>query len=279
MRPARVRDGVVILDPGLLALATKMAITALIVIAAAVAAERAGPQLGGLIASLPVSAGPAYVFLAIKSDDAFIAAAALSSLYANAATALFLLHLALFSARLSALAVFATGLCAWICASAAMRLLPETLAIAVALNIACYGASIAATRRLRFAPPGGRAAKGWGDLLLRALLVAGLVGTVVTVSDMIGPGLTGLVALFPMTFTSVGLLIHTRLGGAANAAAMASGLVAMIGFTTGLVVVHLCAQPLGRAAALGLALCVSLGWAALLLAIRRRRAGAIPARP
>lgn len=101
----------------------------------------------------------------------------------------------------------------------------------------------------------------------------------VTVSDWIGPSLTGAVALFPMTFTSVGLLIHTRLGGAANAAAMASALVAMIGFMGALVATHLLALPLGRAAALGLALCVSLGWAAALLAIRRRRAGGSPARP
>ena len=267
------------IDPGMLALATKMGITALIVIAAAVAAERAGPQLGGLIASLPISAGPSYVFLAMKSDDAFIAAAALGGMYANAATALFLCHLALFSARLPALAVFSAGLGFWICVSAVFRLLPQTLSVAMALNLACYGVSIAATRHLRFAPPAGRAAKGWLDLALRALLVAGLVGTVVTVSDRIGPGLTGIVALFPVAFTSVGLLIHTRLGGAANAAAMASGLVAMIGFTVGLMTLHLGAERLGRAAALLLALCISLGWAALLLALRRRRAGATPARP
>lgn len=260
-------------------LLTKMAITAMIVIATAVAAERAGPQLGGLIASLPVSAGPAYVFLALKSDDAFIATAALSSLYANAATGLFLLHLALVSARLSAVATFASGLVLWMAASAILRALPETLPLGIVLNIAVYGGAIVITRRMRFVATGNRAAKGLADLLLRALLVAGLVGTVVTVSDWIGPGMTGAVALFPMTFTSVGLLIHTRLGGAANAAAMASALVAMNGFTAALVVTHLAALPLGRAIALGLALCVSLGWAAALLAIRRRRAAGIPARP
>ena len=149
----------------------------------------------------------------------------------------------------------------------------------IVLNIAVYGGAIVITRRMRFVATGNRAAKGVADLLLRALLVAGLVGTVVTVSDWIGPGMTGAVALFPMTFTSVGLLIHTRLGGAANAAAMASALVAMNGFTAALVVTHLAALPLGRAIALGLALCVSLGWAAALVAVRRRRAAGIPARP
>jgi hypothetical protein len=131
---------------------------------------------------------------------------------------------------------------------------------------------------MRAAPVGARAAKGWTDLALRALLVATLVGGVVTASDALGPGLTGIAALFPITFTCVGLLIHARLGAAASAAAMAGGPVAMIGFTAGLATVHLAAVPLGRATALVLALAFSLGWAALLLAHARRRAGASPAR-
>jgi hypothetical protein len=267
------------IDIALLPIAVKMAVTAAIVIAAALAAERASPQLGGLIASLPVSAGPAFVFLAMKAEDGFIAAAALGSLFANAATALFLLFLALFSARLPAIAVFGFGLMAWTGVISLLRLLPETLPVALALNLAFYGGAIAVTRRMRFPIAGGRAAKGWIDLLLRALLIAALVGTVVTISDLVGPSLTGVVALFPMTFTSVGLLIHTRLGGDANAAAMASGLVAMVGFTLGLLTIHLAAEPLGSAAALALALCFPLGWSGLLLAIRRRGGRAPRARP
>jgi hypothetical protein len=264
------------IDP--LALAAKMAVTAAIVVAAAVAAERAGPRFGGLIAALPVSAGPAYVFLALKSDDGFIAAAALAGLYANAATALFLLHMALLSTRMPAAAVYPLGLAMWTCVTLAMRELPATLPVALALNVACYGVAIVATRTMRAAPVGARAAKGWTDLALRALLVATLVGGVVTASDALGPGLTGIAALFPITFTCVGLLIHARLGAAASAAAMAGGPVAMIGFTAGLATVHLAAVPLGRATALVLALAFSLGWAALLLAHARRRAGASPAR-
>jgi len=217
-------------DAPLLSLALKMAITAVIVILAALAAERSGPQLGGVIATLPVSAGPAYVFLAMKSDDAFIAASALGSLGTNAATAIYLLFLAMFAARLSAIPAFAGALVVWAITNMAVRELPATLGVMIAVNVALYGAAIAITWRMRFPVAGGRSVKGRFDLFLRALLVAGLVGGVVTVSDRIGPSLTGVAALFPMTFTSVGLLIHTRLGGDANAAAMASGLVAMIGF-------------------------------------------------
>src|SRR5262245_59205825 len=46
-------------------LATKMAVTALFVTAATIIAERLGATVGALVATLPVSAGPVYVFLAL----------------------------------------------------------------------------------------------------------------------------------------------------------------------------------------------------------------------
>src|SRR6476469_6707795 len=75
--------------------------TALLVLGASVAAEMAGPFWGALIASLPVSAGPAYVFLAMQHDPGFVAASALSSCAANAATGLFLIVYGLLAVRLA----------------------------------------------------------------------------------------------------------------------------------------------------------------------------------
>lgn len=258
-------------DPDVLALALKMLATALIVIAAAIAAEKAGPQLGGMIASLPVAAGPSFVFLSLQADDAFIATTALASMVAIADTALFLLFLVLFAPRLSTWASILGANVVWAAAILVFRLLPFDLATAVALNVAAYGGAILFARRRRFAVPAGRVAGGIVDLLLRAVLVAVLVGTVVAVSALIGPAATGTMALLPVTFTSVGLLIHARLGGEACAAAMASALVAMIGFPSGLAAVHLAAVPFGRWPALGLGLAVMLGWSGLLLWWRRRR--------
>ena len=44
---------------------TKMAVTALIVSFATIIAERLGATAGALVATLPVSAGPVYVLLAV----------------------------------------------------------------------------------------------------------------------------------------------------------------------------------------------------------------------
>src|SRR5215469_13250369 len=71
------------------ALTTKMAVTALFVSAATIIAERLGATVGALVATLPVSAGPVYVFLALDHDTRFISASALTSLAQNAATAVF----------------------------------------------------------------------------------------------------------------------------------------------------------------------------------------------
>src|SRR5215510_11877297 len=72
-----------------LALTTKMAVTALFVTAATIIAERLGAVVGALVATLPVSAGPVYVFLVLYHDEAFISASGVTSLARYAATAVF----------------------------------------------------------------------------------------------------------------------------------------------------------------------------------------------
>ena len=54
-------------------LIVKMAVTAAFLLLATVVAERAGPLVGGLVATLPISAGPVYIFLALDHDAHFIA--------------------------------------------------------------------------------------------------------------------------------------------------------------------------------------------------------------
>src|ERR1043165_2986011 len=83
--------------PFLLSLALRMAVSAAFVVIASTITERSGPAVGALVATLPVSAGPSYIFLAIDHDDAFIAQSAVASLPITAATAVMCLvfvHLA-----------------------------------------------------------------------------------------------------------------------------------------------------------------------------------------
>ena len=83
----------------ILTLCLRMAITAAFVVSASVITERSGPVIGALVATLPISAGPSYVFLALDHDAAFIAEGALASLPINAATILLGLTYAVLAQR------------------------------------------------------------------------------------------------------------------------------------------------------------------------------------
>ena len=98
----------------------------------------------------------------------------------------------------------------------------------------------------------------WYDVPLRALLVATLVATLTLLSSWMGPAISGILALFPMVFTSMMLILHPRIGGPATAAVVANSGWGMIGFGLGVTMLHVGALHFGSAAGLtfGLATCV-----------------------
>ena len=102
------------------ALTTKMAVTALFVSVATIIAERLGATMGALVATLPVSAGPVYVFLALDHDAKFISASALASLALNAATAIFLTVYVLIAQRRSLWISVSWAFAAWLAATLAL---------------------------------------------------------------------------------------------------------------------------------------------------------------
>src|SRR5260221_79129 len=94
----------------LLSLALRMAVSAAFVVAASIVTERSGPAFGALVATLPVSAGPSYIFLALDHDAAFVAQSALASLPMNAATVLMILAIAILAQRFGMLLSLGAGL-------------------------------------------------------------------------------------------------------------------------------------------------------------------------
>jgi hypothetical protein len=97
-----------------LTLALKMAITAGFVVVATTVAERAGPLVGGLVATLPLGAGPVYVFLALDHGPDFIAASAVNSLAINAVNAIFAFVYAVFAQRRSLLVSQSAAMLVWL---------------------------------------------------------------------------------------------------------------------------------------------------------------------
>ncbi len=260
-------------DAVLLPLLIKVSAAALVVVLASIASEKAGPFYGGMISTLPVSTGPAYVLLAIEHDDAFIAGSTLSSFVSNGAMILFLAALVRIAPRCGMAVTVLVSSALWIGIAVVFRAAAAewTLPTAILLNLACYGFAFWLVRQPSEDGPMKKARSRWYDIPARAALVGVLVATVTSLSHVIGPAATGIAAIYPIALTSLTVILHQRLGGAAVAAAMRSALITNPGFALSLLTAHLMAEPFGRAAALSAALAVSLAWAGGLLLWRARR--------
>ncbi len=255
--------------------------TALLVVSASAAAETLGPFWGALIASLPVSTGPAYVFLSMQHGAEFVAASALSSLAANAATGLFLMTYGALARSASSWSSLGAAVLVWLAASLATQQVAWTPWTAFLLNLGTYGLGLALfnpvhSKEPRPAPP---ARRRWFDLPARAMAVAAFVSLVVAISAALGPEATGIAAVYPIGLTSLFVILRPRIGGPASSRLAANALRPMLGFGVMLLALHLAIRPWGPVTALAIALLVSVSWSAALFLLRRReqlRQGCLP---
>src|SRR5260221_14025852 len=132
-----------------LTLAFLMAVTAAFVVSASVITERSGPVIGALVATLPISAGPSYVFLALDHDAAFIAEGALASLPINAVTIFLGLTYVVLAQRRSAAVSFAGAVVVWIVLAALTRTVHWSLAGGLIANAVTFAICLPLLRRFQ----------------------------------------------------------------------------------------------------------------------------------
>lgn len=248
----------------------KMAVAAGFVVAATVAAERAGAFIGALIVTLPVSTGPAYVFVAFDHDDEFVALAAMASVINNVPTLLYTLSYVFLAQKFSSGVSVTIGLIVWLILTMLLNIVHWGLVPAIALNLTCALVAYRIAFRFRKVEI-ERMPLRWPELALRASIGSLVIAAVVTLSFSIGPEKTGILASFPATFTSTMFILHRRVGGPAAAAVMAHSLIGLLGFGFSMAVLYLTAEALGAPLGLTLALAFSVSWNATLLLLRDRR--------
>jgi hypothetical protein len=254
----------------ILTLVLRMAVTAAFVVSASVITERSGAVIGALVATLPISAGPSYVFLALDHDAAFIAEGALASLPINAATIFLALTYVVLAQRRSAAVSFTGAVMVWIALATLARMIQWSLAGGLVANAVAFAVCLPLLRRFRHVKM-PLITRRWYDIPLRASLVATLVATVITLSGWVGPNISGTIALFPVVFTSMMLILHPRIGGRPTAAVLANSGFGLIGFGIAIAVLHVAALRFGSAVALGLALATCVSWNLGLWWLNRRR--------
>jgi hypothetical protein len=243
----------------ILTLGLRMAVTAAFVVTASIITERSGPVIGALVATLPISAGPAYVFLALDHDAAFIAEGALASLPINAATIFLGLTYVVLAQRQSAIVSCLGAVTVWIALASIIRTVQWSLAGGLFANAIAFAICVPLLQRFRHVKM-PLITRRWYDIPLRASLVATLVATVVTLSGWVGPKVSGMIALFPVVFTSMMLILHPRIGGPPTAAVLANSGWGLMGFGIAIAVLHLAALRFSSAVGLSLALTICVGW-------------------
>jgi hypothetical protein len=243
----------------ILTLALRMAVTAAFVVTASVITERSGPVIGALVATLPISAGPSYVFLALDHDAAFIAEGALASLPINAATIFLGLTYVVLAQRQSATVSCLGAVAVWIVLASVIRTIHWSLAGGLLANAVAFAICVPLLGRFRNVKM-PLITRRWFDIPLRASLVATLVATVVTLSGWVGPTVSGIIALFPVVFTSMMLILHPRIGGPATAAVLANSGWGLMGLGIAIAVLHVVALRFGSAVGLSLALATCVSW-------------------
>jgi hypothetical protein len=238
-------------------LLAKLLLAPACVVAVSLAARRWGPAVGGILGGLPVVAGPILFVLTVVHGDDFGSSAAAGTLLGLCALATFVVVYARVAA---ALRPVGSLLCGWACFLAAVGLLdqihpPDLVALGMA------GACFALGLRLVPEPAGPlpRAEKppAW-DLPARALASMALVVALTAVSGRLGPGLSGLLAPFPIITGVLAVFTHAHSGVGPVRVLLRNFLIGFYGFATFCFTLAIGLRSLGTAAGFLIATAVAV---------------------
>lgn len=250
-------------------LALRMMLVALFVVVVALVAERLGPFLGAMVASLPLYTGPVYLLLALEHEPAYIAAATVTSVAICGANPVFVLIYALLARSQPVWASLAGALTAWAACGALVQSHEWSLAEALLFVAPIYSVALWLAQSFTRGVAIRNARRHWSDLAQRALFVATLTGVVMVSSRHVPPEVTGILSVMPILTTSLILVMHPRVGGPATAALLAHTLSGLVGMVIAFAAVNVAIPPLGVWTALALGLAITVAWNVMLIVVRR----------
>ena len=192
-------------------LLVKLLLAPSFVVGASLIARRHGPRIGGLVAGLPVVAGPILLAYALAHGSSFAAGAAAGTLLGLVSLIAFAVLYARLAERLHWLPCM---LCGWL-AFALCTAIFSALSIPDGVSLALAGAAIAGGLALIPRPAGGACQPAppprW-DLPLRAACAVSLVLVLTAIAGWLGPQLSGLLAPFPIIATVLATFTHGQHG-------------------------------------------------------------------
>lgn len=210
-------------------------------------ARRWGPQIGGWLTALPVVAGPTLFFLAMEQGDAFAARAALSALVGLIGVSAFGVAYGWTALRFGWPLSVLAGWAAFVAVTVLAQAVAWTPATALVTTLAAFALTVRALPAER-GEPGPAAPPVW-DLPLRMAGTLGVVLSVTSAADRLGPGLSGALAPFPVALAVVAVFAHAQQGASQAIRLLRGFFPAMWGFALFCLVVALATVPLARSLA------------------------------
>ena len=199
--------------------------------------RRFGPAMGGLAMGVPLVTGPISVFTYIEQGPEFARAAAVGNLVGQVSTCLFCFAYSRSAARSGAGMSTALGVAAYGAATLIWRQFDWTLPAAALLLSVGIGMLILTmpegARRV-----GVQTSPAW-DLPLRMIVAAGFVLLLTSVTRLLGPQLSGLLAPFPVFVLILAVFTHLHRGGDEVAGMLRGVVVGSLAFGSFFVVVAL----------------------------------------
>ncbi len=248
----------------------KLLLAPLCVIGVSLVGRRWGVAAAGILAGLPVVAGPILVVLTLVHGRPFGAEAAAGALLGLAALTLFVVAYGRASERVGPVPSLLAGWAAFLLGVAFLQLLDLPPGISLILVAAGFAAGLAllptptATPAVLTGPP-------WWDLPARALAALALVLALTAASGALGPSLSGLLAPFPVITSVLAVFTHAHGGPGQVRVLLRSFLFGLYGFAAFCFVLATSLDSLGGPAAFSTALAAALAVQATIFALRSRR--------
>lgn len=220
----------------------KLLLTPFLIIAITYATRRWGPVIGGCLIALPISGGPITFFIVVEQGLNFGAGVAANNVLGMSAVALFCftyLHTARFGwpvAALAAPAVFFAAVKAL--SHVDIGVLPAFLMAGLIFTLTFLSGGKRGGESVSYRAP-------WWDIPLRIVAATGLLLGITEAASHMGPGLSGLLGVFPVFTLVITVFTHKQYG-CATARQMMLGIVfGCYGSLAFFTVVALTLRPLG----------------------------------
>jgi hypothetical protein len=256
-------------------LAVKLLLAPSFVVGASLAARRFGPLVGGLLAGLPVVAGPILLVYGLVHGSSFAAHAAAGTLLGLISLTAFVVVYGALCRHVRWPACVLAGWLAFVGSTVIFYLLGLPAGVALLLACGAFLVGLALLPRPRGGLQAAAPPPRW-DLPLRAGCALALVLALTGAAGWLGPQLSGLLAPFPIIASVLATFTHAQRGAEEALRLLRGLLTGFLAFGLFCFTLAVTLAALGVAGGFALATAVACATQALMLT-RALRARALPA--